>query len=93
MNAQVVRVLLGHPGVSPGASGQYALKWASGHGHSEVVKLLLGDERVDPRADKDYALRWAQLNGHADVAQMLIRAIGEPYKPCATRNSAASHAI
>lgn len=93
MCVQVVRVLLGHPRVSPEANGQYALKWASGHGHSEVVRLLLGDVRVDPRADKDYALRWAQLNGHADVAQMLTRAIGEPLQPCATRNSAFSHAI
>jgi len=52
------------------ADNDYALRWASGHGHKEIVELLI-KSGADIHAGNDYALRWAAENGHKEIVELL----------------------
>jgi len=49
----------------------FAIQYASEHGHLEVVKLLLSDKRVDPAAKDNFAIRLASGKGHLEVVKLL----------------------
>lgn len=69
-DVELVRLLLQHPAVDPGAGNNYALKYASGCGSVHIVQLLLDHPDTDPWCTD--ALRVAERNGHVEVAMMLL---------------------
>jgi ankyrin repeat protein len=49
----------------------YAMRYASAHGHLEVVKYLYSIE-CNPRTWNDHAIKWASQYGHLDVVKYLF---------------------
>jgi len=71
-NMAIVRLLL-DAGVDPSDDFNFAITWASLHGHPQVVKRLLEDPRVDPSSGNNRALTFAIIHGHLDIVQLLLK--------------------
>ena len=65
----VTRFLKPDINADPAYDQQYAIRWASGNGHTEIVRVLLADERVNPPS---HALSMACENNHLEVVKLLI---------------------
>ena len=54
----------------------WAIQYASEHGHIKMAELLLAQDSryryVDPSARNDWAIRWASNNGHKEVVELLL---------------------
>jgi ankyrin repeat protein len=72
VNKDVMKMLIKDPRIDPSASNNWAIRMASGNGHTEIVKLLLNDNRVDPSADKSYAIQMASAYGHTEIVKLLL---------------------
>jgi hypothetical protein len=62
--------------VDPTTVNNFAIRYASQHGHTKIVQLLLawssGTKRVDPTDDNDFAFKSANYYNHAEVVQLLL---------------------
>jgi len=58
--------------VDPSIMNNWAIRYASLHGHKKVVKLLLNHPRVDPSAINNCAIKRASENGHKKVVRLLL---------------------
>jgi hypothetical protein len=58
-------------GLSSHKKNNYALQWASRHGHKDSVALLL-EHKADVHTEDDCALIWSSERGHKDTVTLLL---------------------
>jgi len=89
-NEWMVKALLAHPQLNPGAHQSVALEWASANGHAGVVRSLLEDKRANPAANQNYPLRLAASRGFHPIVELLLN---DPrVDPSSMNNEAIRHA-
>ncbi len=66
-------MLLAVPDVDPSCRNNYAIRYASKHGHADVVERLLQDVRVNPWDSDNFSLLAALNHGHLSVIKILLR--------------------
>ena len=71
-DVELVNLLIEYTEIDISANNNFAIRYASAHGHIAVVDRLLQDRRVDPSAKNNYAIRWASHNGHIAVVKLLL---------------------
>jgi hypothetical protein len=69
----VVEFLLQVPGVDAAAENNFAIRYASLHGHVAVVERLLQVPGVDAAAENNFAIRYASLHGHVAMVEPLLQ--------------------
>ena len=69
---ELIKLFLSDINFDPSANNNYAIIYASYHGHIEIIKLLLNHPRVDPSADNNYAIKIARQKGYTEIVKLLL---------------------
>ncbi|KAJ1558342.1 hypothetical protein HK096_002118, partial [Nowakowskiella sp. JEL0078] len=72
VNMHIVELLIADPRIDSSKDLEFALQWASTHGHVELFKVILKDSRVYPSSNYNAALFSACENGHCEILKLLF---------------------